>query len=332
MADETDEPIDLDSNSEQEIPFENQEAESSTIAAVNQGVNNSGLGGGVSAEPESGQGTTASRTDAKRERNVNLPNRSNYLIAACLVALVLVSSFSLYFIINGSPEVTMATVAPPLIILFLTTLTLIYQVWTAFQWRQSLIKSGSVALVPEKWGMVLQRLSVEHGRAAEVMAAEGRMILDSTEAVHNLSETVMTFKVAIEQRDAEIKQLRTGYDYSILKGYFGKLVRLNDLADELAAERADDGDIDFLRRSVAAILQDCNLESVSPQIGSDVREAGRLIDDNVKFESTDDPELAHHICEVLSLAYVFDPEGANQIIKPAKVVVYKYGVSEEKVA
>ena len=98
---------------------------------------------------------------------------------------------------------------------------------------------------------------------------------------------------------------------------------------EVLEERPEDQDLKFVGRSLIAILEDCNVEKKSPPLGSDVRDLSRIVDDNVKFESTTDPNQAHLISEVLLEAYVFDPEGVNQTIKPAKVRVYRYEGNEE---
>ena len=139
----------------------------------------------------------------------------------------------------------------------------------------------------------------------------------------------MSFKRAIEERDEEIKKRTAGYGLGILKSYLVKLIRLDQTLVEVLEERPEDQDLKFVGRSLIAILEDCNVEKKSPPLGSDVRDLSRIVDDNVKFESTTDPNQAHLISEVLLEAYVFDPEGVNQTIKPAKVRVYRYEGNEE---
>lgn len=253
------------------------------------------------------------------------------LLVTCLFILIASSGFIIFSLVSSESQDAPLSITPFLAILALITFALIFQIWAAFKWRESLIKSGSVALVPERWGRLIHSLQIEQARTAKVHEEESRLIFQNNEAVSGLVETVMTFKAAIEERDEEIKKLKAGYDYGILKAYFAKLIRLNETLVEVSGERPDDRDVEFLSRSMTAILDDCNIGAVSPSIGSDVRDLGAIVDDNVKFEITSEPSQAHLVSEVLSLAYVYDPEGVRQIIKPAKVAVYKYESEEQSI-
>lgn len=253
----------------------------------------------------------------------------NIFLMLCLATLAVCAGLILFLLLSSKLEAGDLSITPFLTVLGLITLALIFQIWTAFKWRQSLIKNGSVALVPERWGQLIDSLTVEQSRSRRAHEEERRVIAESTETVNQLVDSVMTFKSAIEERDEEIKKLKAGYDLGILKSYLVKLIRLDETLEEVLEERPEDQDIKFLGRSLMAILEDCNVEKVSPELESDVRDLGRIIDDNVKFGSTADPSKAHLISEVLSKAYVFDPEGVNQVIRPAKVRVYRYEGNEE---
>lgn len=322
-------------NEQNEHPISDKSAETRQTNPVSQSEQS-----GLEADPKEAAAIpsveTALQVEDNPSKSSNPSNEKagrasllNVFLVLSLATLAVCAGLILFFLLSSKLEAGDLPITPFLTILGLITLALIFQTWTAFRWRQSLIKSGAVALVPERWGHLIQSLTIEQSRSTRAHEEERRVIIESTETVNQLVDSVMTFKSAIEERDEEIKKLKAGYDLGILKSYLVKLIRLDQTLVEVLEERPEDQDLKFVGRSLIAILEDCNVEKKSPPLGSDVRDLSSIVDDNVKFESTTDPNQAHLISEVLLEAYVFDPEGVNQTIKPAKVRVYRYEGNEE---
>ena len=154
------------------------------------------------------------------------------------------------------------------------------------------------------------------GQAMQEMPAQLSERLDA------LLETTKGFREAIEQRDGEVKQLRDGYDRSILSRHYYRLIRLHEEAREILDENPDSKDIRYLYGMTEALLKECDISKVSPELGADARDLAGLVDDNMIREVSEDPSQHNKIAKVDAPAYVYDEKGVHQVVQPARITVY----------
>ena len=154
------------------------------------------------------------------------------------------------------------------------------------------------------------------GQAVQEMPAQ------LSERLDNLLETTKEFRAAIEQRDDEVKRLREGYDRSILSRHYYRLIRLHEEAREILDENPDSKDSRYLYGMTEALLKECDISKVSPELGADVRDLAELIDDNMIREVSEDPSQHNKIAKVDAPAYVYDEKGVHQVVQPARITVY----------
>jgi hypothetical protein len=253
--------------------------------------------------------------------------RATLLLPIVLIAIALGGIAFLSFAISTTLEGNVALIAA-LVLFGFAIAGMIHLVESNLAWRKSLIKSDSVALVPEKWGLVIDHLTHAYNENSKIMAGwleqTAERTHQNTNQLSSLVDSLLTMKSAIEERDAEIKRLRQGYDYSILKRYYTRLIRLHRTSQEITLERPEDTDVNVLHRLMEDLLEDAEIEVYVPELNSDSRTLGDLIDDDVKHRESDKDELEHLVSEVIAPGYVVSNGSARQVLKPAKIGVYKY--------
>ena len=253
--------------------------------------------------------------------------RLSLLVPMVLIAIALGGIAFLSFAMSTDLDGDIALLAA-LVLFGFAIAGMIHLVESNLSWRKSLIKNDSVALVPEKWGLVIDQLTHAHNENSRAIAGRLQQTAEktheNTNQLSSLVDSLLTMKSAIEERDAEIKRLRQGYEYSILKRYYTRLIRLHRTSQEIFAERPEDPDIKVLHRLMEDLLEDAEIEMYVPELHSDSRTLGDLIDDEVKHRESDNTEFEHLVSEVISAGYVVSNGGSRQVLKPAKVEVYKY--------
>ncbi len=253
-------------------------------------------------------------------------------IGSILIFLIAMAA-SLYLFWTGYGGTITQTLASPslttfaLLMCLIANLALVGFVYASYKWRTILTESGRVSLVPEAWGYELQQVGKKADRVSRSLA-ENTKTQDMRLSKYNgrlneMFDSLEIFQNAIRQRDEEIIKLQKGYDRSILSRYLNRVIRLHEDATEIMHENPDSDDIRYLQKLTDVFLEDCDISKVEPKIGSDWTKEGKLIDDNVKYEDSDDPKCHHKIFKVDSPAYIHDEEGVNELIRPARVQVYR---------
>ena len=175
-------------------------------------------------------------------------------------------------------------------------------------------------MVPEDWAKHLDVQSVGLNKLIQALHQAIKGLFSNSEhtskQISTLSETFMTLRSVIDDRDSEIKRLKRGYDRDIYARFLSRFIRLDIAIREQQS-------IEMLSRLSQDALDECGIESFSPAIGSDYRALGKQVADNPKSITTNDPTQNFLVAEVLERGYALrSPEGL-EIHIPAKVSIFQ---------
>ena len=212
--------------------------------------------------------------------------------------------------------------------LLITAISLGVSFWLYYI-RSVLLRDGP-ALVPEKWGVYLEKMRYVIGesnsRTAESLSALVSASAHQTEKADSVLDSFLTLQEAISSRDDEIKRLRKGQDATVFKRFMARFIRVSTVLEEIHQECAgseQEKNYKYLCRLMEAALEECGLELWSPEIGSDYRELGEEVADDPNHVSTDDPSLDFRIASIDSPAYIVEGQGDREVIVQAKVTIFQ---------
>ncbi|MBT5352179.1 MAG: hypothetical protein HOL54_10575 [Rhodospirillales bacterium] len=244
-------------------------------------------------EPNSGQTSSIDDQNAPVRPNPEASAFSEYVWV--VVALVLMS---------------MATILSSAISFYL------------YRWRKILLSQPNIAL-PEQMGDWVEGVKIRLEQLTTTSTAGiGKLVQQGNELqenASNMTETFMTLQHALDERDAEIRRLKRGYDAEIFRKFVSRFIRVGQIVDDL--ERVGSASAEDLNH-VARLLEDafleCNVEPFQPEIGSDYRETSGVAE-NPKRTETSNPEEEFKIVEVVENGYQLKTSEGCDIIIPAKV-------------
>lgn len=238
----------------------------------------------------------------------------------------------------GSPTST-STIQWVVIIaaLLITAVSLGVSFWLYYI-RSLYLKDGP-ALVPEKWGVLINDLRYDTNQSnidtLERLSAVIEASSQQSAKSEALLESFLTLQDTITNRDKEIARLKKGHDSKIFKRFITRFIRVSISLEEIyeeAKETDQAKNYKYLCRKIQNALEECGVEQFSPPIGCDYRELGPEVDDDPKVLEIEDASKNFQIASVESPAYVIEGEGDREIILPSKVTIYKSqneGVTEK---
>jgi len=150
---------------------------------------------------------------------------------------------------------------------------------------------------------------------SEAIAGLGREITAMT-------DTHMALQPKLDDKDKEIKQLRQGYDATILRRFVLRFARLDrHLRDRIDATGSADPLCLQVRDMLEDALAECGIERFHPELGSDYRTADGVAD-QPDIEPTDDVDKHNTIARIQRAGYRFDSDTSDRVVIPCEVVVY----------
>ena len=194
-------------------------------------------------------------------------------------------------------------------------------------WRR--VRLGkTVALVPEVWGAQLSKAArVFQNDSQKLYYATEKLTRHSqthSEKILQMEETFMTFQKALDEKDAEIKRYKEGYDQQVFVKFLRRFVRLGKHIDKLIERNQNDKDFKNIKLLLKDALEECGVFSFAPGIGEDYRDLGKAVADEPSFENTHDSNKDFTIARVEEEGYKLEGTAQEVIILPARVVIYRY--------
>jgi uncharacterized protein YaaR (DUF327 family) len=212
--------------------------------------------------------------------------------------------------------------------LFVSAISLGASFWLYYI-RSLYLKDGP-ALVPEKWGVLINDLRYATNQSNMATLERLSVVIEASNhqsaKSEALLESFLTLQDTITSRDKEIARLKKGHDSKIFKRFITRFIQVSISLEEVREESKDSDqakNYQYLCRKIQNALEECGVEQFSPPIGIDYRELGPEVDDDPKVLEIEDASKNFQIASVESPAYVIEGEGDREIILPSKVTIYK---------
>ena len=292
-----------------------------------------------SSEQEGIETQEAGRDTDEAESSPNRRLSTKAYLLLGLLCLVLVASLILNaaFLLTQTSNTQQSyspLILPLGVILAITTLASVVSLMIAQYYRIVYLKNGP-ALVPEKWGMLITKLArATHDLESSLIDTRRVVVDQSTETTstsNKLLESFLTLQEMISSRDQEIERLKKGYDSVVFKKFLRRFIRMAHSLETLQANTentVDEKNYGYLSRLLDDALEECGVESYTPESGTDYRNVGKEVADDPEEIETEAAENDFLIAECVETGYLLRGEASFEVVKQAKVKIYRYSSSK----
>tara|TARA_B100001540_G_scaffold258239_1_gene236257 strand:- start:355 stop:1002 length:648 start_codon:yes stop_codon:yes gene_type:complete len=209
--------------------------------------------------------------------------------------------------------------------LLITTILLFKEV----KWRKRHSKHESLVF-PDAHLDVLEDLKLSFGALTEAIVEFGKssnnLQLKNENLYQQMLESMSTFTNLIDDQKKEISRLKEGYDFSIKRNSIRSLIDLKVLIIDIYKQELSDETLDTLRKVnnyISADLEELDIEELTFNQGLSVRSLPSDDYEVTEVCPTDDLNLNETVVETVSLGYVHNHENGRNVIRKAKIKVYK---------
>jgi hypothetical protein len=210
----------------------------------------------------------------------------------------------------------------------LTALIAVAVSFYLYRWRRILLAEHPTSLVPEEWGAELRgnrdatkQLISSYNQNTQSLSD---FLGQHSEAIRQMTDTFMTFKQSLDEKDAEIERLRKGYDAHVYSQFLNRFIRVHQrLLEQTADEEVSAADVRTLTLLLEDALEESGVAPFEPEAGDDIRELGDRIADSPQVLDSPDPDSHLTIAEVNSPGYELVTGEKSVVLIPAQVTVYR---------
>ena len=144
--------------------------------------------------------------------------------------------------------------------------------------------------------------------------------------LNDLSDEFKILRNENEEKDKEIKRYREGYDASKVKDFFAKFTFVDSVIKEYLNENKIDIDgLKDIQIQMNEAFLEFNIETFSPEIGTEVHTATDLIEETFKKIKTNNKDEHLTISEILRVGYRRKlPNSDYLVISKAKAKVFVF--------
>lgn len=211
-------------------------------------------------------------------------------------------------------------------ILSLTTLASVGISFYLYYWRKILLADDYTA-VPEKWAKSLIdiRKGMDEFRAdlTSGMNYVANETNNNTTKLSSMIETHLELQSALDDRDKEIKRLKSGYDAEIFRRFISRFIRIDQTVDDFIIHDGATESLSQIQRLFEDALDECGVSKFEPSVGNDYRKTNGIAD-NPKTKPTDKQDEDFRIVEILETGYQINTNIGNDVIIPAKVRIFRF--------
>ena len=216
-----------------------------------------------------------------------------------------------------------------LLILSIGVLVTSLSAFYLYRWRKILSsKDGKEFIKPENFDSLIKKLiegfnsNTTHFQSSfQNMEQQGQ---SHDEKITNMIDTFMDMAKTLDDREAEIKRLKKGYDSEIYKKFLIRFIRANQIVTQNLGNKSIDAEVlKRIKRKLEDALAECEVETYKPNIDDNYRTYdGKELDPIFETPKNKSDELK--IFEIIEEGYRLSiPDDKYEIIIPAKVKVYK---------
>jgi hypothetical protein len=233
----------------------------------------------------------------------------------------------------GGLVLSQALLFSALLLMAVTTSVAVATSYYLYRWRRLLTVHGKVVTVPEEliahlaaFGKELRAIhsSILEANSDQTEQCEqfSRQINKSQDSISHLFETTVSLQGALDQRDAEIKRLKLGYDAELIRRFVARFIRVkNAVSDAESSAAINANTLQQISRLLNDALDECGVEEFRPKIGDDFRTAVGVAD-NPRLLDTQDEGQNFKIAEVLESGFRFRNREDDNVIVPARISIF----------
>ncbi len=144
---------------------------------------------------------------------------------------------------------------------------------------------------------------------------------------HNIEKLISTIdglRSVLTEREAEIKRLKQGYDNAIFRRFVTRFARVHQAVQYfLRHKEVSVTSFEQIHSFLESTLQECDVQSFSPKIGSDYLSTSGVAD-HPKVLMTSDRQKDYEIAEILEPGYIMRGGEKEEVLIPARVSVYRF--------
>ncbi len=214
------------------------------------------------------------------------------------------------------------------IIILLSLILALSGIWLSFylyKWRKKVLETAegnNQVIVPEE-------LWASRDRIYKDFSDLNKRIYYLTEQYEDLSSTFLKLNTALDNRDTEIKKLKKGYDQEIYKKFLRRFISTHQASKDYHENFQSNIEIEQIYLLLTDALEECEVETFSPIIGSSYKDE-EGVDDNPKKEVAKNIDDIGKISKINEEGYrIKTPEGYEYVLK-AKVTIFVEEEKEEK--
>ena len=211
------------------------------------------------------------------------------------------------------------------IALSITTTVAVTISFYLYYWRRILLAQPNTA-VPEDWVRFLKQVEQRLHKLDKSMTLELHQLNQNGSAtrkqVSEMVETFLTLHTSLDQRDAEIRRLKKGYDAQVFRKFLYRFIRVHQALCAIPdARHISEDDMKTAKALLEDALDECDVHSFEPPLQVDWRRQEGIAD-HPKVVETADPDQVFRIAEVLEPGYRLGSGENAEVIVPAKVRVF----------
>ena len=211
------------------------------------------------------------------------------------------------------------------IALSITTTVAVAISFYLYYWRRILLAQPNTT-VPEDWAKYLREVGQHVSKLDKFMKKQLDLLSQNGSAtrqeVSDMAKTFFTLRASLDEREAEIRRLKKGYDAQIFRKFLSRFIRVHQtLRASLEVGDTSKDDMTQVEELMADALDECDVQLFEPPLGVDWRRQEGIADRPESVE-TEDPEKAFQIAEVVEPGYrLGEGENADVIVR-AKVRIF----------
>ncbi len=170
--------------------------------------------------------------------------------------------------------------------------------------------------------VLTQTLAELRALIAGSMEQIGRDSANNEEKLGTLRNIYVTLHGALDEKDAEIRRLKKGYDAQVFRKFLIRFIRtdlaVNDFVQDVETKSEA---LALIKRLLEDALDECGVERFSPAIGEDYRRVEGVAD-NPKKTLSHNVDDRYKIAEVIEQGYRMKTPDGYEIVYPAKVRIF----------
>lgn len=196
-----------------------------------------------------------------------------------------------------------------------------------YRWRKILLGSPEL-LLPEQLGAHIQSLNKQIAANSQEVTTtrinNNDNAIGLSEKMSNLIETFLTLQTSLDEKDKEIRKLKSGFEQELFRKFLVRFIRVDQaIADIINNDLDVNNELGQIKTLLEDALAECGVERFDPKIGEKYSSSWGVAD-NPKLVPSSNADDQHRIESIVEHGYLLvSPKGHEAIVK-AKVKIHNF--------